>query len=187
MKISSKIIVLLAGAAVSATAIASAYADDGQRGAMRRDGEGYHHAQKMRGGMGPRGEGPNLMFQRADKDNSGTVTLEEFAAMSPLSFTDADADGDGNINADELAAQLEREMLRRRAERMIERFDADNDGQVSLAELENRRNQMFARMDIDGSGAIEQDELRGMRGQGHGDRGEGRGPGHHRKGGWGRN
>jgi len=187
MKTTSKIIVLLAGAAVSATAIASAYADDGQRGMMRRDGEGYHHGQKMREGMGPRGDGPGLMFQRADKDNSGSVTLEEFAAMSPLSFTDADADGDGNINADELAAQMEREMLRRRAVRMIERFDADNDGQVSQAEFDNRRKQMFARMDVDESGAIEEDEMRGAHERFREGRGEGHGFGHHRRGGWDRN
>jgi len=186
MKTRSKIALLAAGAALSVTAVASAYADDGPRGKMRHDGDGYRHGQMMRDGMRPGGDGPGLMFQRADKDNSGTVTLEEFAAMSPLSFTDVDADGDGNINADELAAQMEREMLKRRAERMIERFDTDNDGQVSQAELDSRRQEMFARMDIDGSGAIEQDEMRPMRGDGQ--RGERRGGfGHHRQGGWDRN
>jgi hypothetical protein len=106
-------------------------------------------------GMGPRGnrgEGPQIMFQKADKDNSGTVTLEEFAAASPFAFTDADADGDGNITAQELADQMERQMLLRRAEMMIKRFDTDNDGKVSTAEIENRQKEMFARLDIDGSG-----------------------------------
>lgn len=158
MKTTSKIAIIITGIAVSATAVASAYADGGPRGKMR--GERQHYGQTMRG------EGPGMMFQRADKDNSGSVTFEEFAAVSPLPFGDADANGDGNIDADELAAQMEREMLRRRAERMIERFDANNDGVVSLDEIENHQKEFFARLDIDESGEIEQDEMRGPRGDG---------------------
>ncbi|GAB4360912.1 MAG: hypothetical protein Kow0026_23590 [Oricola sp.] len=188
MKTKSKIALVAAGAALSVAAVATAYADNGQRGMMRHHGdEGPRYGRQMQDGMGPRGDGPGLMFQRADKDNSGTVTLEEFAAMSPLSFTDADTNGDGKVNVDELAAQMERDMLRRRAERMIQRFDTDNDGQVSQAEIDSRRQKMFARLDIDGSGAIEQDEMRAMHGMGHGGRGD---HGHergHRQGGWGRN
>jgi Ca2+-binding EF-hand superfamily protein len=85
---------------------------------------------------------------------------------------------------------MERDMLKRRAERMIQRFDTDNDGQVSQAEIDNHRQRMFARLDIDGSGAIEKDELpqpRGDRRGGEG-RGEGRGDGYgfHRHGQFGR-
>ncbi|QKV18609.1 EF-hand domain-containing protein [Oricola thermophila] len=173
MKTTSKIAIIITGIAVSATAVASAYADGGPRGKMR--GERQHYGQNMRG------DGPGLMFQRADKDNSGTVTLEEFAAVSPLPFADADADGDGNIDAEELAARMEREMLRRRAERMIERFDTDNDGKVSVAEIENHRNEMFARLDVDESGEIEEDEMRSLRGDGP-RRGGDRDFRHHRSG-----
>jgi len=143
----------------------------GQRG-MGERGMG-ERGMGQRGGQGAGNEGPGLMFQRADKDNSGTVTLEEFAAASPFTFTGADADGDGNVTAQELADKMQRDMLLRRAERMIERFDTDNDGQVSAAEIENRQQQMFARMDVDGSGTIEQDELRVQRGgmRGHDDDG----------------
>jgi len=149
------------------------------------------HGMDNRGGRGFGGEGrqgPNfeIMFQKADKDNSGTVTLEEFAATSPFTFTDADADGDGNITAVELADQMQRQMLLRRAERMIQRFDTDNDGQVSTAEIESQRKEMFSRLDIDESGAIEQDEMN-LRGGDH-HRGD-RGGKFHRSGGkgWDRN
>lgn len=175
----SKITVLLAGIAVSATAVATAYADNGPRGMMMRDGEGPHYGRNMPDGMGPGRMGADRMFQRADKDNSGAVTLEEFAAMSPFDFGAADADGNGNLTADEIAAQMERDMLKRRAERMIRRFDTDNDGQVSQAEIDNHRQRMFARLDIDGSGAIEKDELPQPRGDRRGgdERGQGRGDG----------
>ena len=144
MKTNSKIVLLLAGVAVSATATVSAYADDGQRG-MRRHG----------------GEGPRFeeMFKRADADNNGTITFEEFAAAGTERFTGADADGDGNITVDEIVGQMEREQHQRRAERMIERFDANDDGQVSLAEIEDHQRKMFALADRDTSGSIEADEL----------------------------
>lgn len=190
MKTKSKIALLAAGVALSVAAVASAYADNGQRGMMRHGDDGPRYGRQMQDGMGPRGDGPGFgqMFQRADKDNSGTVTFEEFTTASPMALASADADGDGQINADELTESMLREMMKRRAERMIERFDSDNDGQISLAEVENSQKRMFERIDIDGSGAIEQDELP----QGHRMGGDGRGHGdgggyHHRQGGWGRN
>lgn len=241
MKTKSKIVLLLAGAAMSASA-AVAYAqtagDDqpgmqnceqgtpgqgpcgegmgpqamGERGMGPRDRDfrgGYHGkwgrqmasgewgrhgpgmmGQRGHGFGGERGQGPNfeLMFQKADKDNSGSVTPEEFAAAMPMQFADADADGDGGITAQELADQMQRQMLLRRAEMMIKRFDTDNDGKVSTAEIEKAQQDRFAKLDVDESGAIEQDEMQLRRG---GDR-DGRG-GHgkfhrfHDKGGYGRN
>jgi len=245
MKAKSKIVLLLAGAAMSATA-AVAYAQNaggnqpnapgmqnceqgtpgqgpcgegmgpqamGERGMGPRDGnfrgdqhgnwgrqmasgEWGRHGPGMMGERGhgfggKRGHGPNfeLMFQKADKDNSGSVTPEEFAAAMPMQFADADADGDGSITAQELADQMQRQMLLRRAEMMIKRFDTDNDGKVSTAEIEKARQDRFAKLDVDESGAIEKDEMQMRRG---GDR-DGRG-GHgqfHRfhgnNGGYGRN
>ena len=142
MKTNSRILVLVAGLAVSAGGVATAYAD--------KDGHG------MRRGEGPRME---RMFERADANDDGVVSFEEFAARGTERFTDADADGNGEITADEIAAALEREQHRRRAERMIERFDMDGDGVVSLAEIEDRQQKMFALADRDNSGSIEEEEL----------------------------
>lgn len=166
MKTNSKIALLAAGVALSVAAVATAYADNGPRGMMRHGNDGPRSGQ---------------MFQRADKDNSGTVTFEEFTEASPMALASADANGDGKINAEELTDSMMRKMVQRRAERMIERLDADNDGQVSLAEVESSQKRMFERLDVDGSGAIEQDELS----QGRQMRGER--DGHHRKGDRGRN
>ncbi len=161
----------------------------GKWGGQMASNEGGRHGPGMMGQRGhgfggKRGQGPNfeLMFQKADKDNSGTVTLEEFTAAMPMQWADADADGDGSITAQELADQMQRQMLLRRAEMMIKRFDTDNDGKVSTAEIEKARQDRFARLDVDDSGAIEQDEMQLRQG---GDR-DGRG-GHgqfHQKGGY---
>ncbi|MFZ2099800.1 MAG: EF-hand domain-containing protein [Oricola sp.] len=206
MKTNSKIALLVAGVALTMAGVATAYADNGPRGQMPRDGSGFHHGRDMQGGnmgpgnmgpgnmgrgnMGVGGDGPAFgqMFQRADKDNSGTITPEEFTAASPFAIASADANSDGKVNVDELTDSMMREMMKRRAERMIERFDTDNDGQISLAEIENSQKKMFDSIDIDGSGAIEQDELSQQRGVRDGGRGMGDGQGfHHRQGGFGRN
>lgn len=163
MKTQSRILILLAGVAVSAGSLATAYADDGARG---------------RHGMN-RGEGPGMerMFERTDADSDGTVTADEFVAAGTERFANADADGDGNITAEEMAEAMMREHLQRRAERMIERFDTNEDGSLSISEIEDRQRKMFALADRDNSGAIEEDELR---------KGRGGRDGHHRNG-YGRN
>ncbi|TCD14142.1 EF-hand domain-containing protein [Oricola cellulosilytica] len=163
MKTRSRILILLTGLTVSAGSLGAAYADDGAR---------WDHGMN-RGG----GHGMESMFERADTDNDGTVTADEFIAAGSERFAAADADNDGNITAEEMADAMLRERLQRRAGRMIERFDSNEDGSVSLAEIEDRQRKMFALADRDNSGAIEEDELR--------KHGVGRG-GHHR-GRYGRN
>lgn len=223
MKTNSKIVLLVAGVAMSATAAVSAYAQsgaqtpsapanaqdcnmpggceagergmgprgEGQRGKWGRQMASNEHGRRGPQGFGQRGgrgQAPQMMFQRADADNSGSITLEEFTTMSPLDLAAADADANGSVNVDELTDAMLRQMVQRRAERMIERLDTDGDGEVSTAEIESRQQEMFARLDIDGSGAIEQDELRVRRGGGdrgeRGERGEFR---RHHGGGFGRN
>ena len=152
MKTNSRILIVATGLAVSAAAVATAYADSGDRG--------------MRRGEGPRME---RMFERADANEDGVISFEEFSSRGAERFTSADADGNGEITVEELTAAIERNQHRRRAERMIERFDMDGDGVVTVAEIEDRQQKMFALADRDNSGSIEESELprfHGARGKG---------------------
>ncbi|WP_127524404.1 EF-hand domain-containing protein [Mesorhizobium sp. Z1-4] len=117
--------------------------------AYAKEGPRRHH--------GPGG----FEFERADADNSGDITFEEFAAaMSQrIGFADADANSDGSLTVEEIAAEMQRQRERRRAERMIERFDADGDGVLSLAEIETHQRKVFALMDRNDDGVVAEDEL----------------------------
>ncbi|MDN2567720.1 EF-hand domain-containing protein [Aquibium sp. A9E412] len=113
----------------------------------------------MGGGMGP-GMGSRAMmhFERADADDSGDVTFEEFAAAFGA-FQSVDADGDGSLTVEEIAAEIERRRTERMARRMIERFDTDGDGVLTEAEIESRQQKMFALMDRNDDGKVDADEM----------------------------
>lgn len=124
-------------------------------------------------------------FARADSDGNRALSLEEFQAAGLERFTLADADGNGAITLEEIVAaraQAMQERMERRAERMLERLDADGDGVITLEEATERGEAEFARLDADGDGELEPREMRrGMRdGMQHrdGERGE-----RHRQGG----
>ena len=60
---------------------------------------------------------------------------------------------------EEIAAEMQRQRDRRRAERTIRRFDANDDGVLSMAEIENHQREVFALMDRNDDGVVAQDEL----------------------------
>ncbi|MBO6538970.1 MAG: EF-hand domain-containing protein [Rhizobiaceae bacterium] len=112
---------------------------------------------------GPRrGHGKGgFQFERVDADDSGDISFEEFAAaMSErIGFANADANSDGSLTVEEIAAEMQRQRDRRRAERTISRFDANDDGVLSMAEIENHQREVFALMDRNDDGVVAQDEL----------------------------
>lgn len=114
----------------------------------------------MRGHGGP---GGHMRFERADADNSGDVTFEEFAAAMNERLGEADADNDGKMTVGEIADQIERMRAERTARRLIERFDTDGDGALTKVEIESRQKKMFALLDRNDDGKIVQDEMRGGR------------------------
>ncbi|MDO6588271.1 EF-hand domain-containing protein [Salipiger sp. 1_MG-2023] len=148
-------------------------------------------------GRGPRAGGAPMMvemFKSLDADGDGTITQDELAAAGPAgAFAEADANGDGALEADELTAFRQAQEAAREARRqqqMLQRFDADKDGKLSLEELTagDRRGpeRLFTRLDVDEDGTVSAEELAAleqmqprMRGEGKG--GERMGHGEHGK------
>lgn len=99
-------------------------------------------------------------FSTLDTDGNGEVTIEEMQASAQTRFDAADTDGDGFLSQTELEAHSN-ENAAERAERMISRMDADDDGKLSPEEMMHRRNpeRFFKRMDKDDNGTISKEEF----------------------------
>lgn len=109
--------------------------------------------------QGPGGRDGKMRFERADADNSGDVTFEEFAAAMNTRIASADADKDGKMTVAEIAAEIERMRAERMAKRIVERFDTDGDGALTAAEVESRQKKMFALLDRNDDGKIVREEM----------------------------
>lgn len=106
-----------------------------------------------------RERGPD--FSTLDADNNGEVTLAELQARGAARFAEADTDGDGFLSLAELEAAGQARAADR-AERMLARMDANDDGKLSPDELRAPRRspeRMFDRIDADNSGGISQEEF----------------------------
>ncbi|MDG1169077.1 MAG: EF-hand domain-containing protein [Sulfitobacter sp.] len=103
------------------------------------------------------------MFAQIDADGDGAVTAQELSAHAAARFAAADADKDGFLTAQEML------MIRggKRAEKMLERFDTDGNGQLSAAELDaavqerggKRAKRMMERLDANNDGKLALDEM----------------------------
>lgn len=110
------------------------------------------------------GMGPMFDFTQMDGNGDGKVTKDEITAYHSAKVAAMDTDKDGTLSEAEMtAAQEQRKAERqtRKISRMMQRMDANNDGVVSLAEMEEPKgnsDRMFDRMDTDGDGAISKAE-----------------------------
>lgn len=138
-------LIMLAAATVSTAGIAFAKDRDGDR-------DGNHRGGIMK------------MLQDVDKNSDGAFSQEEVNAFVQAKFTQADANGDAALTAEELAEAMPMGRGGKgrggdRAERMLKRVDINDDGSVTLAEVQDRQGKMFALLDVDSSGVIDADEL----------------------------
>ncbi|WP_208348459.1 EF-hand domain-containing protein [Pseudaestuariivita rosea] len=98
--------------------------------------------------------GQGVSFEILDTNGDGQLTQAELQAQHERRFEAADQDGNGVLSESELQA-----MSAQRSSRLLDRFDRDNDGQLSLAEMPNRGNgRMFRRIDQDGDGTLSKAE-----------------------------
>jgi|SRR5690606_25039648 len=117
-------------------------------------------AQGMHGDRPDRGDRPEMHLDRMDTDDSGDLSFEEFSNALGGVVTTADANGDGQVTVEELAEAILHQRAERQARRMIERFDVDGDGVLSLAEYEKQQQKHFALLDRNDDGVIQREELR---------------------------
>lgn len=130
-------------------------------------------AENHKGGM--QGAGRMMPdFDAIDTDGDDRITPSEMTAHMQARFDAADSDGDGLLSRDELVSRMmehQDDRMARRADRMIERHDADGDGQISLQEMQAaRQDGMMERMDRDDDGTISREEFNraaGRHGDGH--------------------
>lgn len=99
-------------------------------------------------------------FERADTDNSGDLTFEEFSAAFNDRLDGMDADGDGTMTVEEIAAEIMQRRAERMAQRLIDRFDTDGDGKLTTAEVQARQSKLFALLDGNDDGKLEMEEAR---------------------------
>ena len=115
-------------------------------------------AALAQGGPGDRG----VSFEELDADGDGVLTEAEMQAHRAARFAAMDTDGNGSLSATELTAAAEQRKSKR-ADRMIERVDADGDGEVSRKELaslgQRKGGRGFEQLDADGDGTVTKAEF----------------------------
>ncbi len=109
----------------------------------------------LRGGAGPRGPA----FDTLDLNGDGSVTQDELAQIGANRFAASDTDGSGTLSADELMAARDAALearANRRLTQMMAQRDANNDGVLSLDEMQDdrRANRFLDRMDANNDGAV---------------------------------
>ncbi len=106
------------------------------------------------------GRGAPIDFEQIDADGDGQITRAEMDGLRAGRFAAVDANGDGNLDLEELEAHGT-QRAKERAEKIMERMDANDDGVLSPEEMtrETRATRRFDRMDTDGDGAISKAEF----------------------------
>ena len=140
---------LALSAAVTGTAVADKRHGGGNAGMM--------------GGLG----GGMRSLDLADADKNGEITFDEFKKAAGDRFVLADANKDGKVTVEEMAAAIEKMRAERMAKRMIERFDSDGDGSVTLAEIDNGQKEIYALLDRNDDGKLVKEEMPHRGGKGH--------------------
>lgn len=149
MTTNAKLIALVAALAITGTGLtATTAAARGERGA----------------GMTP----PS--FSELDVDGNGVINQADLTAFAAARFAAVDTDGSGTLSAAELKAHAEAEASERAdrmGTRMMNRMDANGDGELSQEEMQARGQggrggdmgaRMLDRADTDGDGAVSEAE-----------------------------
>ena len=116
-------------------------------------------ADKRHGGGMMGGLGGMQSLDLADADSNGEITFDEFKKAAGDRFILADVSKDGKVTVEEMAAAIEKMRAEHMAKRMIERFDSDGDGSVTLAEIDNGQKEIYALLDRNDDGKLVKEEM----------------------------
>jgi Ca2+-binding EF-hand superfamily protein len=111
--------------------------------------------------------GAGRMFDRADTDKNGTLSEAEVLASAATIFERRDSNKDGAIDTADARPHKGKNWGKghkgkggeERAERMLKRLDANNDGKVSQDEMLQRASETFQRFDTDKNGEVTKAEV----------------------------
>jgi len=105
--------------------------------------------------------GPKV-FARLDADSNGKITRQELQPKAVARFDRLDSDKNGEVTAAEIDATLQKYLTMRR-NRMLKDMDADANGAISKAELEQFVDRLLTAADSDADGGITLDEARSFK------------------------
>jgi hypothetical protein len=105
-------------------------------------------------------------FAEADANGDGAVTRVEFEAARMARFSRLDRNGDGAIGRDDFGRLLRfRQQAGQRLDEMLAEADANHDGRVTRAELQQAPTPLFDRADANGDGRVDASEREAARDQ----------------------
>lgn len=107
---------------------------------------------------------PAARLAQADANGDGIVTRAEFKASRAARFDEMDRNGDGFISRDDFGRLLKvRPQAGQRLDEMLAEADANHDGRISRAELDQAPMPLFDRADSNHDGKVDAQELAALR------------------------
>ncbi len=158
--------IAIAGAVVLALGAASVAAQ--ATGGWRGHGGGHHDSSYGGGhGFGRHGGRMAMMLAYFDTDGDGKISREEIEQVRDDRFAAFDSNRDQALSLEEFEG-LWLDFMRERMVDGFQRFDADGDGLITLAEINRPLNNAMLRMDRNEDGVIDRSDFK--RGRWHRDR-----------------
>lgn len=101
-------------------------------------------------------------FQRLDLNKDGKLAPDELSAVVKKRERAMDANGDGQVTAAELESAMQSRIEKRKG-RIMALMDSNRDGVISEAEMDQVLNDMFDKADLDDDGAVSLAEIQNFK------------------------
>jgi Ca2+-binding EF-hand superfamily protein len=101
-------------------------------------------------------------FQRLDTNKDGKLAPEELAVVVKKREWVIDANGDKQVSAAEIEAAMQKRLEKRR-DRIMALMDSNKDGVVAEAEMDQVLNDMFDKADTDDDGSVSLAEIQNFK------------------------